>query len=32
MPVGLFDSLSETEVLDLVKYMRTMSGAKQAQK
>lgn len=28
MPVGLFDSLNETEVLDLVKYMRTMSGPK----
>ncbi|MFN8349661.1 MAG: PVC-type heme-binding CxxCH protein [Spirosomataceae bacterium] len=32
MPVGLFDSLSETEVLDLVKYLRTMNGPKQAQK
>lgn len=30
MPVGLFDALSETEVLDLVKYMRTMGEAKQA--
>lgn len=28
MPVGLFDSLTETEVLDLVKYMRTISGPK----
>jgi putative membrane-bound dehydrogenase-like protein len=32
MPVGLFDSLSETEVLDLVKYMRTINGPKQVQK
>lgn len=30
MPVGLFDALSETEVLNLVKYMRTMGEAKQA--
>lgn len=28
MPVGLFDSLNESEVLDLVKYLRTMSGPK----
>jgi hypothetical protein len=32
MPVGLFDSLAEQEVLDLVRYMRTMGGAKQAAK
>ena len=32
MPVGLFDALSEAEVLDLVKYMRTVGGAKQAKK
>lgn len=32
MPLGLFDSLAEQEVLDLVKYLRTMGGNKQAQK
>ena len=32
MPVGLFDSLAEQEVLDLVRYMRTMGGVKQAAK
>lgn len=30
MPVGLFDALSEAEVLNLVKYLRTVSGPKQA--
>jgi putative membrane-bound dehydrogenase-like protein len=28
MPVGLFDNLSEAEVLDLVKFMKTMGGSK----
>ena len=32
MPVGLFDALSEAEVLDLVRYMRTVGGVKQAKK
>ncbi|MEZ4905888.1 MAG: c-type cytochrome [Spirosomataceae bacterium] len=32
MPVGLFDALSETEILDLVKYMSTVGEAKQAKK
>lgn len=32
MPVGLFDNLHEQEVLDLVKYMRTLSPAKSGQK
>jgi cytochrome c1 len=32
MPVGLFDNLSEQEVLDLVKYLRSVKGEKQAKK
>ena len=32
MPVGLFDTLTETEVTDLVKYMRTKAGVSQARK
>ncbi|MFN4146723.1 MAG: PVC-type heme-binding CxxCH protein [Runella sp.] len=31
MPVGLFDALTEQEVLDLVKYLRTMKGEKTIQ-
>jgi hypothetical protein len=25
MPVGLFDNMEEPEILDLVKYLRTMN-------
>lgn len=32
MPVGLFDPLSETEVLDLVKYLRTTEAPKVGKK
>lgn len=32
MPVGLFDPLSETEVLDLVKYLRTTEEPKMGKK
>lgn len=32
MPVGLFDPLSETEVLDLVKYLRTTEAPKMGKK
>ena len=32
MPVGLFDSLTDAEVLDLVKYLRTANEPKQARK
>jgi len=32
MPVGLFDTLTEAEVTDLVKYMRTKDNSNQARK
>ncbi|MCU0339966.1 MAG: PmoA family protein [Spirosomaceae bacterium] len=32
MPTGLFDTLTDTEIKDLVKYMRTMDGGKTAKK